>query len=179
MIIALLRGINVGGSHRLPMAVLRDGLAARGCTDVTTYIQSGNLLLTPPTDVGDPDTWLTAEISGIAGFEVPTVTRTTTELADVVTANPYPTAAGTTLHVTFFATPPPDAAFTGAEIAALAPESCVLRGRELYMHLPNGAGRAKLPMAVDRAQRGSGSVGTTRNWNTVTTLLELTHRARS
>jgi uncharacterized protein (DUF1697 family) len=177
MIIALLRGINVGGSHRLPMAALRDGLAARGCTDVTTYIQSGNVLMTPPTDVGDPDTWLTVEISAIAGFEVPTVTRTTTELADVVTANPYPAASGTTLHVTFFADAPPDLAFTGAEIAALAPEACALRGRELYMHLPNGAGRAKLPTAIERARRGDAHVGTTRNWNTVTTLLELTRRA--
>jgi uncharacterized protein (DUF1697 family) len=158
---------------------LHDGLEARGCTDVTTYIQSGNVLLTPPADVGDPDAWLTAEISGIAGFEVPTVTRTATELANVVTANPYPTATGTSLHVTFFAAPPPDAAFTGAEITALAPEACALRGRELYMYLPNGAGRAKLPTAVDRARRGGGPVGTTRNWNTVATLLELTRRARS
>lgn len=177
MIIALLRGINVGGSHRLPMAVLRDGLAARGCTDVTAYIQSGNLVLTPPDGVDDADGWLTTQISTIAGFEVPTMTRTAAELASVVAGNPYPTATGTTLHVTFFAAAPPDTLISGADFAALAPEECTLQGRELYMHLPNGMGRAKLPLLIERVARSAATAGTTRNWNTVTTLLELTRRA--
>jgi uncharacterized protein (DUF1697 family) len=40
--IALFRGINVGGHHRLPMQDLVAALEATGCTDVMTYIQSGN-----------------------------------------------------------------------------------------------------------------------------------------
>ena len=46
-VVALLRGINVGG-HRLSMADLRRHLEDLGCTDVATYIQSGNVVLTPP-----------------------------------------------------------------------------------------------------------------------------------
>src|SRR3989304_8603742 len=42
--IALLRGINVGGKHRLPMADLRAMFEAAGCRDVRTYIQSGNVV---------------------------------------------------------------------------------------------------------------------------------------
>jgi uncharacterized protein (DUF1697 family) len=43
-IVALLRGINVGGRNKVPMAQLRNGLAARGLADVRTYIASGNVV---------------------------------------------------------------------------------------------------------------------------------------
>jgi uncharacterized protein (DUF1697 family) len=177
MIVALLRGINVGGAHRLPMATLRDGLAAIGCTSVTTYIQSGNVVLDLPRNVDDADAWLTAQITSIAGFAVPTITRTADDMAAVVAANPFPSGGGTGLHVTFFADPPPASLFTGVDVDALAPEACALRGRELYMYLPLGAGRAKLPLLAERAGRRCGVAGTTRNWNTVTTLADLSRRA--
>jgi uncharacterized protein (DUF1697 family) len=179
VIVALLRGINVGGSHQLPMASLRDGLTARGCTGVVTYIQSGNLVLDLPPAVGDADAWLTSEISAIAGFPVPTTTRTATELEGIVASNPYPAAGGTTLHVTFFAAAPSVEMFAAIDVAALAPEAFTLHDRELYLHLPAGMGRAKLPVLVERIARSAAAPGTTRNWNTVTKLLELTRRARS
>ena len=42
--IALLRGINVGGAHKLPMKELVPIFEAAGCEDVRTYIQSGNVV---------------------------------------------------------------------------------------------------------------------------------------
>jgi uncharacterized protein (DUF1697 family) len=41
----LLRGINVGGKNKIPMAELKLFLEEQGCTNVTTYIQSGNVIL--------------------------------------------------------------------------------------------------------------------------------------
>ena len=41
---ALLRGINVGGKHKVPMAALAEVFTAAGCADVQTYIQSGNVV---------------------------------------------------------------------------------------------------------------------------------------
>ena len=42
--VALLRGINVGGRNPVPMAALRETFIDGGCADVSTYIQSGNVL---------------------------------------------------------------------------------------------------------------------------------------
>ena len=100
-IVALLRGVNIG-KRQLPMAGLRSGLEAAGCTDVATYVQSGNVVLTPPTGAGkDIAGWLGDVIGELAGFAVPVVVRTKAQMAKVVAANPYPHAGGTTLHVIF------------------------------------------------------------------------------
>ena len=50
--VALLRGINVGGKNKLPMADLRDAFTAAGCTAVRTYIQSGNVVFEAALDPG-------------------------------------------------------------------------------------------------------------------------------
>jgi uncharacterized protein (DUF1697 family) len=174
-VVALLRGVNVGG-RKLSMAELRRSLEDAGCTDVVTYIQSGNVVLEPPQPGPDDlSGWLAALIGAVAGFEVPVVLRTQAELEQTVAANPYPEAGGTQLHVVFFAEPPGDDALAGVDVDAFAPESCTLVGRDLYLHLPHGMGRAKLPVALEQAGRKAErpAVGTARNWNTVLKLVAL------
>jgi uncharacterized protein (DUF1697 family) len=174
--VVLLRGVNVGGSHTLPMSALRSGLEASGCTDVATYIQSGNVVLTPPAPgPKDLGAWLARIIADVAGFEVPVVLRTVAELERAVTRNPYPDAGGTELHVVFFAEPPDEVALGGVDRATFAPEEFTLVGRDLYLHLPNGMGRARLPVALEKAGRTAArpGVGTARNWKTVLKLVEL------
>jgi uncharacterized protein (DUF1697 family) len=127
-VVALLRGVNVGG-HQLSMAALRTHLEQVGCTGVATYIQSGNVVLTPPKVRGSLDGWLSDRIGELAGFPVPTVTRTRAELDAVVEGNPYPTAEGTTLHVVFFGEPVPPAVIARVDLDAVAPEECALVGR--------------------------------------------------
>jgi len=170
----LLRGINVGGRNLLPMGGLREALADAGCTDVVTYIQSGNAVITPPTSApADLAAWMHDLVSAAAGFEVPVVLRTSSELERTLDQNPFPGASGTQLHVTFFPETPPVDLFDELS-QSLLPEQCVLAGRELYLCVPDGLGRAKLPVAIERAVRSSGcTAGTTRNWNTVLKLVEL------
>ena len=173
--VVLLRAVNVGG-RTLSMAALRDTLAAAGCTDVATYIQSGNVVLTTPK--GAPrnvQAWLEGLITELAGYEVPVVLRTLAEMQQTVARNPYPQASGPQLHVVFFAADPPTAIVDGLDLAPFAPEHCTLVGRDLYLHLPNGMGRATLPLALDKAGRKARppSIGTARNWNTVVKLLDM------
>lgn len=172
--VALLRGVNVGG-RKLSMAALRDGLADAGCTDVATYIQSGNVALAAPDPVGsDPDGWLSSVISRIAGFDVAVVTRNASELDAVVAGNPYPDAGGTQLHVVFHAVAPDPSIVASVQPDRFAPEACTLVGRDLYLFVPNGLGRAELPVALDRAgRRAKAPAGTSRNWNTVLKLQEM------
>ena len=175
--VVLLRAVNVGG-RKLSMAALRSALEDAGCTEVVTYIQSGNVVLRAPEAgpaQGGLQAWLEATISEVAGFDVPVVLRTATELDQVVSRNPYPDAGGTALHVVFFATAPPPGWLDAVGADAFSPESCTLVGRDLYLHLPDGMARAKLPVALERAGRKAKppAVGTARNWNTVLKLAAL------
>ena len=166
--VALLRGVNVGG-RKLSMAALRNGLVAAGCADVETYIQSGNVVLRPPVSAPpDLDRWLAERIGELAGFDVPTVTRSAGDLDAVVAGNPYPEATGTQLHVVFFAVAPDPSVVASLQPERFAPEACTLVGRDLYLFVPDGLGRAKLPVALDQAaRRAKAALGTARNWNTV------------
>lgn len=49
--VALLRGINVGGTNKVVMSELREQIAAEGFTNVRTYINSGNLLFEADAEV--------------------------------------------------------------------------------------------------------------------------------
>lgn len=173
--IVLLRAVNVGG-RTLSMAALRDALAGAGCTDVATYIQSGNVVLTTPKGAPrDLPEWLGGIISELAGYDVPVVLRTLAQLERTVERNPYPQATGTQLHVVFFAADPPRSIVDGFDLAPFAPEHCTLVDLDLYLHLPNGMGRAQLPLALDKAGRKlkPPSIGTARNWNTVLKLVDM------
>ncbi|CAA9233650.1 MAG: hypothetical protein AVDCRST_MAG50-1207 [uncultured Acidimicrobiales bacterium] len=173
--VVLLRAVNVG-ARKLSMAALRAGLEQAGCTDVVTYVQSGNVVLRPPDPRPDGlQAWLEGVISDVAGFSVPVVLRTGAELEETVARNPYPDAGGTQLHVVFFAEEPPSDTLDGLDLDAFRPDSCALLGRDLYMHLPGGMGRAKLPIALEKAGRKARppALGTSRNWNTVLKLVAL------
>lgn len=174
-LVALLRGVNVGGHHKLAMADLRTALTAAGCVDVATYIQSGNAALTLPQGrFADPATWLAEIVSHAAGFDVPVVVRTADELERVVAGNPYPVSDGKLVHAAFFPTAAAAAAYADIDVDAFLPEHLTLSGNTVYLSLPSGAGRSPLAAELDRnTRRRHIDPGTSRNWNTVTKLCEL------
>jgi uncharacterized protein (DUF1697 family) len=171
VMVALLRGVNVGGRTSLKMADLRRVAEDLGYEDVSTYIQSGNLLLStsdPAAQVADD---LASAIAASSSVAPAVMVRTRTQLAKVVAGNPF-LAQGADpahLHVTFTDGPAREG-LARIDLAAYAPEDAAAAGDTLYLHLPNGIGRSKL--ASDLAKH-KGTVGTTRNWRTTTKLLEL------
>lgn len=165
-VIALLRGINVGGHNKLAMARLREIAADVGFVDVRTYIQSGNLVACTdlhPEVVGDV---LAVAIREATGLQIPIIVRTAQQWTDVIAANPFPDAPdpGTRVQVIFLAAPS-SAALQAFDASGFAPESLAIVGSEIYLHLPDGMGRSKLAVAVNRL--ADASTGTARNWNTV------------
>lgn len=87
--VALLRGINVGGKHPVPMAALRDVFAEIGATNVATYIQSGNVLF--DADHRGPAAWVApieAALSERFGFAATVVVRSAAEMRAIVDAAP-------------------------------------------------------------------------------------------
>jgi uncharacterized protein (DUF1697 family) len=172
--VALMRGINVGGKNKLPMKDLAEMFAGAGCGDVRTYIQSGNVLFTAPRNLATRLPGLiVARITERFGYRTPVVLRTADELRDAHANNPFLAqgAAEETLHVMFLA----DAAGPGA-VAGLDPDrspgdAFVVRGRDVYLRLPNGVADTKLTNAYFDSKLATVSTG--RNWRTVTKLLEL------
>lgn len=172
--IVLIRGINVGG-RVLPMARLVDLVAKAGCTNIRTYIQSGNVVCTSPlADGAVLGERIGKAILASEGYEPAVMTLSRDELAAAVAGNPYPTTVPKELHLFFLAAPPPD-----PSLAALAPyklptEHYTLRGRTLYLHATSGFGTSKLAAKFEKLAKVS---ATARNWATVTALLALADAA--
>ena len=87
--VALLRGVNVGGRNKLPMADLKDLFAAAGCAAVRTYIQSGNVVFDAAHDLAEavPEI-VTLAIRRRFGYETAVVARSGEEVRQVVTSSP-------------------------------------------------------------------------------------------
>ncbi|MBC2902082.1 DUF1697 domain-containing protein [Streptomyces cupreus] len=174
---ALLRGINVGGAKKVPMAELRTLMSGLGLDDVRTYLQSGQAVFSA--ERGDEDSWA-AEITGAIekrfGFAVDVIVRDHAYLAAVVEACPFPAAEleGKQLHVTYFSEPVLAERFAEIDQAAFLPEEFRLGDRCLYLYAPNGLGRSKLAEQLSRPRLNKGVIGTSRNWNTVVKLKEMT-----
>ncbi|MFF9012264.1 DUF1697 domain-containing protein [Streptomyces sp. NPDC014870] len=175
----LLRGINVGGHRKVPMADLRSVLEGLGLRDVRTYLQSGNAVFT--SDADEPaEEQLTSAIEDAIeqrfGFRVDCLVRSADYLAAVVEGCPFPAAEleGKQLHVTYFSAPVGPERFAPVDQQAFLPEEFRLGDRVLYLYAPDGLGRSKLAEALARPALVKGIVATTRNWNTVAKLVEMT-----
>lgn len=171
--ILLLRGINVGGHHKLPMASLRALLEKLGCTHVRTYIQSGNAVFEAPAALAAklPQS-LPAAIQKAHGFAPPLILRSAAQVKAALKANPFKAkAAEDALHVGFLADKP-----SAAAIATLAPtlapgEAFKVLGAEIHLHLPLGLAKTRLTNAyIDSRLK---TMCTVRNWRTVQALLAM------
>jgi uncharacterized protein (DUF1697 family) len=170
----LLRGVNVGGSRRVAMPDLRRVLESLGHTNVTTYLQSGNAIVT--TDESDPahlERRIEKALLTELGVDTRVLVRTHDELTTVIEANPFPgpIVEPKFLHVVFLAAEPTAVARENLDLGAYAPDEVRFGDRAIYVRYANGQGRSKLTPAVwDRLKVAA----TARNWNTVSELARRT-----
>ena len=172
--VALLRGINVGGRTRVGMDELRRSFLALGHADVTSYLQSGNVVFRSPVEeasrlAGDIERRIARDL----GVTVTVLVRTKDDLAHVVANNPFLCRETdlAKLHVTFLADAPDHERAARLDTPIGEPDELSLVGREVYLHCPNGYGRTRLNNAY--LERRLGVAATTRNWNTITRLCDL------
>ncbi|MEV6957998.1 DUF1697 domain-containing protein [Streptomyces sp. NPDC051207] len=173
---ALLRGINVGGK-KVPMADLRAVLEGLGHDGVRTYLQSGQAVFT--SGRGDEEALaagITRALERHFGFRIDVLVRDHAYLKAVAEACPFPAAdlEGRQLHVTYFSEPVDAARFAEIDRAAFLPEEFRLGDRALYLYVPDGLGRSRLAEHLSKPRVTRGLIATTRNWNTVLKLVELT-----
>ncbi|MBX6356512.1 MAG: DUF1697 domain-containing protein [Micromonosporaceae bacterium] len=170
---ALLRGVNLGSHGRVSMADLGRLFMDLGLEQVSTYLQSGNVIFAGPA-TGAPSlaAHLQQRIAKDLGLDTVVILRSRDELGKIVGGNPYVdrTDDPTKLVVTFLAEPSPEP----ERLTAPAGETAefTLAGQEVYLYCPDGYGRTKLSNAF--LERRLRVAATTRNWRTVTKLHELT-----
>lgn len=172
-LIVLLRGVNLAGRNRVAMPQLREALEESGFENVSTYVQSGNAVLSskaPAKQVGAEVERLIAERFGL---DIRAVVRTRAQLAAVVKRNPLGRVAKNPklYQVTFLEKAPTAEVVRKLEAAAAGKEEVVHIGRDLYAWHPDGVGRSKL--AALMSGKGLGVTATARNWTTVTRLLAM------
>lgn len=176
--VALLRGINVGGKNKLPMADLSALFTQAGCAGVQTYIQSGNVIFDAPAAVADSVPGrVERAILDRFGYRIPVVMRSAADLAAVARGNPF-LAGGAepdTLHVVFLAGVPEASRVAALDPHRSPPDELLARGREIYLRCPNGFARTRITSAY--LDTTLATTTTVRNWRTVEKLADLASSA--
>jgi uncharacterized protein (DUF1697 family) len=174
--VSMLRGINVSGQKKVKMADLKSLYESLGLTNVKTYIQSGNVIFESAiSDVGELQRNIEQKIEKTFGFSVSVIIRTNKEFKRIIDHNPYigydsPEDESKYL-VTFLSRTPSGSTAETIQQFVKEPEAMFLRGKEIYLHCPNGYGRSKLSNIF--FERKLSVTATTRNWKTVKKLYEL------
>lgn len=169
----LLRGINVG-QRRVSMPDLRALLTHAGYRDVSTYMQSGNVVLSSRASPRKLERETEKLMSERFGFEIPVIVRTRDQLAAVVDKNPLRKVAENPkrYQVAFLSDQLDSETVKRMEELRVDPEALVVDGLEIYAWHPEGVARSKLWNAL--ASKTLGVTCTARNWTTVCKLLEMT-----
>jgi uncharacterized protein (DUF1697 family) len=172
--VALLRGINVGGHNKIPMAELRDLCSEIGLAEVRTYIQSGNVVFASAAAPADVESTMERAILERFGLSIPIIIRSAREWATYIGDNPFLDDVEREPKLVMLALgkrPPALDAVSRLSERAANGERVVQCGGALWIHFPEGSGLSKLtPGLLDRVV---GSPVTTRNWLTVLKLGEL------
>ena len=177
--IALIRGVNVGGKHSLPMTTLRKLCEKLGWKGVATHIQSGNVVFQAPARAiggggSKAASALEDAIEMAQGFRPSVVVRTLDDLRDTIASNPFKKeslSSQSHMLVMFLAHEPSPPARKTLLALKPDPERFTLVGRDLFLWYPNGIGQSKFPFTT--VEKAIATRGTCRNWNTVTKVLSM------
>ncbi|MGL6209652.1 MAG: DUF1697 domain-containing protein [Paracoccaceae bacterium] len=166
--VALLRGINVGGAGKLPMAGFRGLLSGMGLRDVRTYIQSGNAVFGCVDPVG-LEARITKAIETAFDFAPAVFLRSGDQMAAVLD-NPFADQPGDKVHAFFLAEAAPVLDLQVLDRWIAPSERWHLAEGVFYLHHPEGIGRSKL---AERLGKVIPCDMTARNLRTVGALVEM------
>ncbi len=171
VVVALLRGINVGGNNLLPMKSLQQTLTALGCSQVKTYIQTGNVVLVhEQEDLQRLGESITQAIDQAYGFKPQILFLDAQQFADAIDHNPFSTEVGKALHFYFLAAPATQADRQKIEQLLAPSEQYLLTDEVFYLYAPDGVGRSKLAAKIEAYLDVP---VTARNWNTVAKIKQM------
>jgi uncharacterized protein (DUF1697 family) len=173
--IAFLRGINVGGYNKVPMAKLREVLNVTGLHEVRTYIQSGNIVFkSPEKSVGELEQIIKKTIEDSFGFRVPTLVKSLDEVQKIIDDNPFTTSEyleSNSVYFTLLFDVPSGEQIRSFESVTYPNEEFKISDSCVYLLCKKGYGNAKLNNnLIERKLRVT---ATARNYRTMQKLLVL------
>ncbi len=173
--LALLRGINVSGHNMIKMDVLKTLLENAGFQNVRTYIQSGNVFVDSEEEHGASVGFkIKQEIFKELGLEVPVVVIEKKDLESCFKNNSYlkdKDCDTKKLYVAFLSKELQGSAINDLKISQFKPDEAAIDKSRIYIKYAIGAGKTRLDQKY--IEKKLNLVATIRNWNTVTTLLEM------
>jgi uncharacterized protein (DUF1697 family) len=168
--VGFLRGVNLGPNNKISMPELRAMAEDLGYTDVATYINSGNLIISSSKKAATVEREIVNAIKDHFGRPIDVTVRTPAQLKKILAENPYPDGNPSQVTVAFLTKAPgPDAK---QKVAAVATddEPFTIAGQQIYVNYTQGIGKSKL------AEKFSAIIGvssTVRNIRTVEKVLAL------
>lgn len=175
--IALLRGINVSGQHIIKMVDLKDLFICLGFENVITYIQSGNIIFKSAIlNKMEIITKITEGIKEKYNYTVPVLVLSKQEINFIFSSNIFLKRDGIDikkLHVTVLDQLPSKDGIPLLNNYCTNKEEVIVKGNTIFSYFPNGVGRSKFTLNVIESKLKT--KGTSRNWNTITKLVELSN----
>ena len=170
--IALLRGINVGGHKKVPMAELRELLSKSGFENVRTYIQSGNIILqSSEVNLSKIESDIQQSIFSHFGFEVPVIANTRKEFQVIFDTCPYSEEQKENSYFIMLSAIPETELLSLVSDITFENEEFVIINDCIYFHSSVGYGRTKFNM--NSFEKKLKVKATSRNYKTMVKLLSL------
>ncbi len=177
--IALLRGINVTGHNKIKMIHLKQLFVDLGFSGVVTYIQSGNVIFqSEQLVISNIEQIIIKAIKKHFGYSIKVLVVTKSQLSTIFNSNPFIERKNidmTKLHVTLLSK---QTYIVGIEqiegLIATNDDEFIVIDKSVYLYCPNGYGRTKLNNNLFEKKLKADA--TTRNWKTITKLIELSNQ---
>jgi uncharacterized protein (DUF1697 family) len=174
--ISILRGINVSGQKKIVMADLKVLFEKLKFQNVTSYIQSGNIVFKTSAELRDIELAKKIEIAIFKkyNFAVPVIIRTQQELEKAILSNPFLKEKNIKvekLHVTFLSEKPNKALAESIHNLDYSPDRYFINENEVFLYIPGSYGLMKLSNQF--FEKKLKVTATTRNWKTVNKLAEM------
>jgi uncharacterized protein (DUF1697 family) len=168
--VAFLRGVNLGPNNKISMPELRAMAEDLGFTDVATYINSGNLIISSPKKAASVEREISQGIKNTFGRPIDVTVRTPAQLKKILADNPYPDGNPSQVTVAFLMKAPAKDAKDRVAAVAADYEPFTFAGQQVYVNYSQGIGKSKL------AEKFSDIIGvssTVRNMRTIEKVVEL------
>lgn len=171
--ISILRGINVSGKNIIKMEALKQLFEGLGFQNVTTYVQSGNVIFSvKQMDIQKLENLIRLQIEKDFGLKVPVIVLTKEKLKQAIDKNPFANDKDQTfLHFTFLAQNSVSYSYESIENKKMNGEEIHIDKNVVYLYCPNGYGKTKLTNTF--LENKLKVTATTRNWKTITELLKI------
>jgi uncharacterized protein (DUF1697 family) len=162
--VAFLRGINLGPTNKISMPALRAMAEDLGYTDVASYINSGNLIISSPKKAADVEREISNAIKNTFGHRIDVTVRTSAQLKKILDKNPYPGGNPSQVTVAFLTKAPAKDAIDKVAAVAKDYEPFTFARQEVYVNYSQGLGKSKL------AERFSDIIGVSSTVRTIRTV---------